>query len=337
MLNSLKFKAHKKAQRSMKLLEESERLDYIKSNERYSDQILENKLIKDIGFFKEIGERYIQESHSEQYGSKLKALLENVEGIYKEVNVKPYLVSAALNENTIGKVRLNQKQLTENEIFKIYSNYLEKNIRNSFSKPLFEGTLLNDYKKDIKSLMEAVVITESASEIGENTELFTKYAIFEKLIYESIMDIMFPGNTKEKIELFENTQNQEYFEVFEKNIRTMRKELQENCLDLASMIAPTMFANSVESAGIPDMNQNTDEIVNKDYQPEPPASPASPATTEPIVDTGDAGLTEPTDLADAPIDPELSQSSAPDQSSSLLDTIKPFAGSAKIIIIKQAA
>jgi len=188
--------------------------------------------------------QYINESNQlmEDYYSKLQTFMESAQKMCVEANVEPKLLTPALEENSFNSLKL--KELTESQVYEIYSNHLEDKIKKDIAKPIFEGTFNSDYNEKIKYIIESIV-QSGVKLTEESTEYLTKYAIFENSLNNIFQEIVFPRDMKNKIDLFESCQDPEYFEMFPENISTLKTDMEDSSLDLASTIAPKMFADAI--------------------------------------------------------------------------------------------
>ena len=232
--NNFALNMHATAQKTLKKLEESQKLTpSIVGAHTYSQAIFENKTLSDAKFLLSLGES-LPEDKKELLFESITNVYERADELLQEVNARPRFVSIAL-----------QNELTESTTQNIYASYLTNKINKEFTKPLFEGTLLQDYKDDSKLLMESIIETGSTEDV--NVELFLKYAIFENSLAQGLMDIALSVETQGQINKFIELQESEYFKIFDRNAKVVLEELQESCKVLASVLAPSIFEESLQS------------------------------------------------------------------------------------------
>jgi hypothetical protein len=138
-----------------------------------------------------------------------------------------------------------QGELNESTSLDIYSKYLTDKINKDFTKPLFEGTLLETNKEESKKLLESLLITEGTESIDE--ELFLKYAIFENSLMDGVLDIVLSKETRSKIDTYISLQESEYFKIFDRNAQVVLDELVECARVYSSLVGPTIFEESLQS------------------------------------------------------------------------------------------
>lgn len=232
--NNFALNMHSKAQQTLKKLEESKALTpSLVGGHSYSQAIFENKTLSDATFLLSLGDA-LPEDKKQLLFESVTNVYERANELLQEVNAKPRFVSVAL-----------QNTLTESTSQNIYASYLTNKINKDFAKPLFEGTLLQDYREESKLIMESIIETGSTEEV--NVELFLKYAIFENSFAQGLSDIVLSVETKDHINKFIELQESEYFKIFERNAKVVLEELQENCKILASVLAPSIFEESLQS------------------------------------------------------------------------------------------
>ena len=226
------FAAANAGRKSLDLLEESTKYDQpIVGADVFNADKLEAKLENDGRFFAELTS-VLEESEKEVYFEKLGLLLESTMGIFKEVNMKPRTCSQAVDT----------QELTESTISEIYSKNFTDAVNKDFALPLFEGTLLEVYKPEARLLTEAAIAAGVTSEV--DTELFLKYALFENTLVQNCKHIILPEVLEERTDAFINQQDAEYFEVFTKNAKVLKDEIQESIVAMVSMVAPKLFEES---------------------------------------------------------------------------------------------
>lgn len=238
-LNAFRFNAASAASKALRKIEETTKFKQpMIGADRYNEALLESKLENDGRFFVGLAS-VLEESDRAAYIEKLGVLLEATADIFKEVDMKPRTCSRAVDTQT----------LTESAIDGIYSKNFTDAVSSNFSQPLFEGTLLEDNKEDAKLLMESVVAVGVPENF--NSELYLKYALFENTLFENAMKITFPETLLERTENYISLQDEEYFEVFTKNARSLLATIEESTHSMVEYVAPSLFA---EASGI-DINE----------------------------------------------------------------------------------
>jgi len=232
----LNFVALDQATKSTKLLEES---DAIKQPLVGGDIFQENKMISklenDAMFLASLSEK-LEESSKEEYFGKLQELLENTDKLFREVDMKPRTCSVVLDT----------QELTEESAMNIYKRHLTENVTKDYIQPLTEGTLIQDNKEASKLILEASLSAGITSDV--DSELFLKYALFENTIAQNIKGILIPEVLEERTQTFLNVQSKEYFDIFEENAGTLLEKIQEDSMEIAAMISPSIFLESVSES-----------------------------------------------------------------------------------------
>lgn len=238
-MNNFAFHAHAASQRTLKKLEESKKLvtKGAAGSNIYSAALFESKTLSDAKFLLSLGQGLLEESKQDVLLESIQNVYEKADELLQEVNMKPRMVSPALNP--IGD------ELNESTSHRIYSDYLTCKINKDFTKPLFEGTLLETNKEESKFLMNQLVMLEESENV--DPELFLKYAIFENSLSDSLMDIVLSNETRSKIDTFLSIQENSYFKIFDRNAKVVLEELQESVKELASLIAPSIFEESLKA------------------------------------------------------------------------------------------
>ena len=237
MINSLTFAAHSAAQRTLKKIEESKSLapKGLADSNVYSERLFESKCESDMKYLASLGRGLLEESKLETFYENLSLVYTKADELLQEVNMRPRMVSAALSD-----------EINESTSEKIYSDYLTVKINKDFAKPLFEGTLLETNKEESKVLMTQLVQLEESENV--DVEAMLKYAIFENSMADCLMDIVLSHETRGKINTFMNIQESEYFKIFDRNAKVVLTELQESVKELASLVAPKIFEESLKLA-----------------------------------------------------------------------------------------
>jgi len=238
--NEFMFNAANAGRKSLDLLEESAKYKQPTIGaDTFNETILESKMTSDATFLAGLG-KVLEEGEIEAYISELGLLLEATGELYKEVDMKPRTCSNAVDT----------QELTESTINEIYSKNFTDAINKDFALPLFEGTLLEMYSSEAKLLTEASIASGLSKEI--DSELFLKYALFENTLVQNTFKLILPEVLEERTDSFITLQDEEYFEVFTKNARVLKEQIEESCQKMVSMIAPKLFEEStgIEDSGV---------------------------------------------------------------------------------------
>jgi len=235
MLNNLSLSINKASGKARQQIEEANSLiKPLVGADRYSSALFESKVIADTKYLNTLGLNILEESDREKFLGTLQLIYEGVEELLQEVDTRPRMCSVSLNN-----------ELNENTSLNIYSNYLTENINKTFSKPLFEGTLLNDHKDESKLLMESLVLIQESENV--DAELFLKYALFEESLTNGLVDIILSNETKNKVLKYISIQESTYFDLFDRNAKVIMNELYENTTMLSSMLSPKLFEESLKA------------------------------------------------------------------------------------------
>ena len=227
------FNTHSAAEKALRKLEEGRSMIQPKIGaDKYSAPLFESKVISDVTYLNYLCESIVPVEQREEFLENVQKIYENVDNLLQEVDSKARLCSAALNS-----------QINENTSIGIYSNYLTEKVNKSFSKPLFEGTLLTSHKDESKLLMESLVQSNAVGDV--DPELFLKYAIFENTLTTGLTDIILSYETKAKVDKYISIQESEYFKIFDKNAKVLLDEITEGARVLSTMIAPKLFEESL--------------------------------------------------------------------------------------------
>jgi hypothetical protein len=235
--NQFMFAAASAGANAKKLLEESASIQQPTIGaDTYNEPALEAKLGNDGRFFMGLTS-VLEESEKDTYFEQLSVLLEATQDIFIEVNMKPRTISQAVDT----------QELTESTVMEIYSKNFTNSVNKDFALPLFEGTLLADYKSEARILTEASIQSGLSSEI--NNELFLKYALFENTLFTNMRRIALPKILEERTASFIAVQDAEYFDVFTKNAKALDDTITESVTNMVAMLAPKLFE---ESTGLTD-------------------------------------------------------------------------------------
>ncbi len=238
MLENRKFAmdAQAAANKSLKYLQESGKLAQPKIGaDTYNGLLMESKLEKDATFLVTMG-KDLDDSKKELFYENLGLLMEATKSLFEEVNMKPRTCSRAIDGD----------EITENVQNELYAKHITDAVNKDFTKPLFEGTLLQDNKDNAKLLMEASISAGLDQSI--DSEVFLKYAIFENTIVGNIKKILLPETLEERTATFIGVQDKNYFEIFENSADVLLERIEESSLVIGSLVAPALFVGSLEES-----------------------------------------------------------------------------------------
>lgn len=238
--STLAFQAEimKRTSKALHSLQESKTLKH-KSNPvgqaTYREALIENKMINDGNFLLSLGKKFLGEN-TEDFRTYLGVVTECINffnKVHMEVDIQPRLISPALNYD---------KTLNESTKLEIYKNHFTESLTKAFSQPLLEGRLYQTYEAETKLLLENIVQSEI---LDIDVEAFTKYALFESSLNDTMMNIILPDYSRNEINKFISAQSPEYFEMFQENAQVLLDQLTESVSKLAIAIGPNMFNESV--------------------------------------------------------------------------------------------
>lgn len=239
---NFKNEIQKKTSSALKSINESKTikknmLPSITQNNSYKELLVENKLINDGNFLVYLGKKYLNENSKDYqtYLGVIEECIDTFNKLHMEVDIQPRFISPALNYN---------KTLTENVKIDIYKKHFEESLTKKFSQPLLEGKLFTVYKDSTKLILENIMHADDSS---LNIELFTKYAIFESCLFDTIKNTLVPDYNQNEINDFINKQNPEYFDMFDQDAQTLNNNLNGAIKKITIIIGPKMFN---EAAGL---------------------------------------------------------------------------------------
>lgn len=231
----------KRTSKSLAALEESKSLRAPKTlvgKATYREALIENKMINDGNFLLSLGKKFLGE-HTQDYKTFYGVITECIDlfnKIHMEVDIQPRLISPALNYD---------KTITESTKLEIYKSHFLDALTKNFSQPLLEGKLFHIYEKETKLLLENVALSNIEDMSNLDIEAFTKYALFESCLIDTLRDIIVPGFSRNEIQKFIDVQSPEYFEMFQENAQVLYSGLENSIRKLAIAIGPNMFNESV--------------------------------------------------------------------------------------------
>lgn len=251
----------KKTSQAKKSLQESKTIKQAVGNPTYREFLIENKMIQDGNFLASLGRRYLGEGTAE-YNTFIGVITECIGSFNKlhmEVDIQPRLISPALNYD---------KALNENTKMEIYKDHFSNSLTKNFSQLLLEGKLFSKYEVETKLLLENVVI---AGITDIDVEAFTKYALFESVLFDTMQNIIIPEFSRNEVNKFIGAQSEQYFEMFQENAGALYTTLNDSIKKMTLAIGPVMFneANMLTEATYTDEQKDgMDDKLNLKYAKE---------------------------------------------------------------------
>jgi len=208
--------------------------------ESFNRNLFEEKIQKDLVYFKHILENVLPKGESKVYQELHEtvldlfkdALVKTIE-LYEETNVKPRYLSPTLH----------MKNLEESRIIDIYNTHFKKFLTENYIIPLRKGNIqeLNE-NEEIKKITKFLI----ENNIEENIDNIVAYLPFEKKVKEFFENILIPETAKMKIKYFIESQDLAYFDIYEKNAKTIYESLDEVLDKIVSIISPFLFKKTVD-------------------------------------------------------------------------------------------
>lgn len=221
----------KKTSQAKKSLQESKTIKPAVGNPTYREFLIENKMIQDGNFLASLGNRYLGEG-TEAYNTFIGVITECIgtfNKLHMEVDIQPRLISPALNYD---------KALNENTKMGIYKDHFSNSLTKNFSQLLLEGKLFSKYETETKLLLENVV---AAGVTDIDVEAFTKYALFESVLFDTLQNIIIPEFSRNEVSKFIGAQSEQYFDMFQENAGALYTSLNESIRKMTLAIGPVMF------------------------------------------------------------------------------------------------
>ena len=221
-LNRLRQNQSKQLQESVNF--RTAKKDFAKSVfEEYDSDVFNQKVKIDSIFFKSLCKN-IEEKYMEDVSNLLASYMENVQEIYKHINIKPrvygFNIMTSLNES---------EENLEKTSSRIINDFIN---RQYYSLDESEREL--KYKDTIKPLASDIILNENVNE-QIAVEFSTKATILESLLEK----ISFPMTIKARIE--EDLVDVNYGEIFDQDrLRDLWETFQTQTHNLSKIIAATI-------------------------------------------------------------------------------------------------
>lgn len=207
-------------------------------NKMYSDNAFISKTTQDFKLFEELVKTNITESSDiELFKGSIAKTYKLVKELYEEANCLP--LSSELKLRNHKKVA---ETITENEIAHIVYSAFRKDVESKYITPLNENTLNDIYESEMDNVFKIIVKTNS----DLDPEISRKYSIFEKIVKDSLKNIIIPKDSLKDMNRFVDRSGSNYFEVFDRTIREIKQELNEEINKLACNLAIRMFKKGIK-------------------------------------------------------------------------------------------
>jgi len=205
--------------------------------ESYNINVFTEKAKKDMVYFKALFENTFNDLSEEFQELKneiiniFESVLKDTIELYQETNTKPRYLTPNL-----AKI-----DISESEIIDIYNRHFKYFLQENYLKPLFNQEL--NEAEDIKKF--AKFLAENGYKV--NMEDVITYLGFEKSLKQFLESVLIPETSKKKIELFMESQDSMYYEIFDKNAKVLQESIESGIAKIASMLAPFLFNKVVDA------------------------------------------------------------------------------------------
>lgn len=216
----------------------------------YRELLVENKMVNDGNFLLDLGNKYFAGSPKrlKEFKDTIVESIVLFNKLHMEADIQPRLISPALNYD---------KAIAESTKIEIYKKHFITNLTKNYSQPLLENKLFSKYEHETKLLLENVI---NAGVTDIDIDSFSKYALFESVMFDALRDILLPEYSRKEINYFIESQSPEYFTMFEENARTLYQSLNENIKKLTVAISPELYNESIGINFMTDPSQGSDGI-----------------------------------------------------------------------------
>ena len=197
----------------------------------YSSQEFKAKAQMDVQVFGELFENYLQESEIPGFTQLLIKTYDLAQELHEETNVCPQVSNVSLRSKR--KIQT----LTENEIKDVFYNSLRDRVNKEYIDPLQNGKLLTLNENEVGKIVKIIV----NSNADLDPEISKKYGLFEKTISEALKDIILPKDTILNMRSYAEGVKPGYFDVFDRNLKSVKEEFNEAVDNLVKNLAVRMF------------------------------------------------------------------------------------------------
>jgi len=220
--------------------------------ESFNRNVFEEKATKDLIAIKELleftfeGKDAAFDRLKDEIFEMTKDALNDVINLYQETDVKPRYISLALAH----------KELSESEIFNIYKRHLKEHLQENYMKPILSGKI--EELEETESIKKfAKFLTENG--IDTDLDALIAYVPFENQLKDFFENMFIPEGAKYKINLFMESQDDVYYEFFDKNAKILTESIEEKIGKIVSLIAPFLFDKVVD--GVDDMEVDPTKLA----------------------------------------------------------------------------
>lgn len=202
----------------------------------FRENMFEMKAKNDLLLFKEIIPQYLEESEYPIFTSLLENTYNLLQQLYEETNVAP--------KSTLIPLRSKAKieSITENEISTMIYRNFRSDLDKNFVNPLLKGNLQSIHENDMGNILR--IIINSKSDL--DPEISKKYAIFEKVFGNSIKELILPKDNELEMASYVSKLDPDYFNIFDRNVKEIKHEFNEEIQKLISNLAIRMFKKCIE-------------------------------------------------------------------------------------------
>ena len=203
----------------------------------YNTDAFAQKTQNDILFFGELFKKFaLEESEFNVLRDHLKETYILAKELYEECNIQPLASHTKLRSKAI------LQNLSENDI--VYHQYkkFSKDLNKDFITPLTEGSINTIYENESTKIVNAILSTDNSLD----PEIAKSYAIFESVLGEVLKDFIIPKDNVIGMVKYASNQSPEYFNVFERNIKHIKDELNDSLKSLTCCLAVKMFKAGVQ-------------------------------------------------------------------------------------------
>ena len=192
----------------------------------------------DLKLFGELFSNYLTENEIPQFKEMIIKTYDLARELYEETNVAPQVANVSLR--TKRKI----EALTENEIKDIIYNSFRSKIVKDFSGPLESGKLLTLHENDVEHIIKVLVKSDS----DLDPEISKKYGIFEKVVGNTLKEVILPNDSILNMKNYAEKVDPEYYSTFDRNIKIVKCEFNDAVNILVRNLALKMFKAGVKFA-----------------------------------------------------------------------------------------
>lgn len=219
----------------------------------FSPQEFQAKCKMDVPLFTELFKNYIHESEVPTFTKMLIKAYDLAQELHEEANVVPLVSTVSLR----SKRKL--QTLTENEINEAVYNAFRSKVDNDYVEPLIKERILTENANDVNKIVSIII----KSDTDLDPEISKKYGLFEKIIGNNIKDIILPKDTLIGMKDYAEKVSPDYYNTFDKNIKTVKAEFNEAVDTLIKNLAIRMFKCG---AKFEDPSINIDDLKLENYK-----------------------------------------------------------------------